>query len=660
MGFWDRFEGVFSSYDAAQRVLPDPYEPYMATRGIPVMDPGTPLEYLYRAEVERFWREQPNVRKVVDFIARSVASIPLHTFERVSDDERRRVTMHPLPTLLGAPRPGVGPFRFWHAVLSDSLLYDKFCVIKAPTNAGMELIHVPSWRLNFKVDELRRVVAIRYWIGDQLALRNDDQREQWVDIPLEAAVYDYGYAPASAGLSPLHTLSTVLKETSDAIAYRDKVWANGPRVPAYVHRPHEAPEWDEGARTRFMTGLRDYRMNQSRAGGWPLFEDGMELRTVDLVTSKDMLDLEGRKLAGEEVATSYHIAPELIGIRPGNFSNLRELRQTLYRDALGPYIDAWTQAINTQLVPDLAGTRRLYVDPHLDAKLRGSFEEQATTATTLVGAPVMTRNEYRARNNMPPIEGGDELVTPMNVTEGGLANPRDTGEQNRVPGGPEREEPKAAPRSKATPADSDLDKHARVVKRFFERQGRDVLKRIEAGDAEWWDGERWDGELADVLLSLHLTTSSAAGRAELSRLGLDTDEYDEPRTIAFLREAARLSAGSINASTQESVAAARDDEDADPATVFENEGRPAEIAMTVATFAAGFGTVEAVRQRGGGGATKTWRVNSSNPRASHKRLNGETVDLDDDFSNGLPWPGAMGSDADESAGCRCSIEINLP
>ncbi|WP_344089172.1 hypothetical protein, partial [Luedemannella helvata] len=35
-------------------------------------------------------------------------------------------------------------------------------------------------------------------------------------------------------------------------------------------------------------------------------------------------------------------------------------------------------------------------------------------------------NETRARNNLSAIEGGDSLITPMNVTEGGLASPRDT------------------------------------------------------------------------------------------------------------------------------------------------------------------------------------------------------------------------------------------
>ena len=81
-------------------------------------------------------------------------------------------------------------------------------------------------------------------------------------------------------------------------------------------------------------------------------------------------------------------------------------------------------------------------------------------------------------------------------------------------------------------------------------------------------------------------------------------------------------------------------------------------AVSLTSFAAGFGTVEAARQHSSG-ASKTWRVTSSNPRSSHAAMDGETVPLDETFSNGLMWPGALG-DPDEVAGCQCELDINIP
>lgn len=67
----------------------------------------------------------------------------------------------------------------------------------------------------------------------------------------------------------------------------------------------------------------------------------------------------------------------------------------------------------------------LRVRPQLQA-LTASFEEQASVLQSSVGGPWMLRNEARARMNLPALPGADELIVPLNVTEGGLASPNDT------------------------------------------------------------------------------------------------------------------------------------------------------------------------------------------------------------------------------------------
>jgi hypothetical protein len=81
-----------------------------------------------------------------------------------------------------------------------------------------------------------------------------------------------------------------------------------------------------------------------------------------------------------------------------------------------------------------------------------------------------------------------------------------------------------------------------------------------------------------------------------------------------------------------------------------------EIAASQVTSLSGFGQTEAVRSAGGG-ATKTWRTTSSSPRPAHRRMDGETVSLDDRFSNGGMWPGDSRLDDAQRAGCKCAVEI---
>lgn len=657
-GFWSRMLGI-DSYDAAQRVLNEPFEPFISTAGIPVMDPGSPLSLYGRAAVETFWRHQPALRKVVGFVARNVASIPLHTHERVSDTDRRRVTDHPLPRVLSRPQPGRGAFRFWESVISDGLLYDRWAVLKDWQDDGsLRLRHIPSWRLYLSTDEFNEVVAAYMWVNDQEPLSTEDSG--WIKLDLDQLIYDHGYAPRTAGLSPVDTLKELLEESAESVQYRRDAWNNGGRATQYIKRPMDA-QWTPEQRQRFVEGLRKFMKGGSGAGGTMLLEDGMEMDSVPFMSPADALDLQGRELTNVEVSSAFHVSPELIGARPGNFSNVDAFRQNLYRDSLGPYITAWEQAINVGLTDDLAGDRNLYVEANVEAKLRGSFQEQAQVMQSATGAPWMTRNEARAMQNRPPVPGGDQLVTPLNVLVGGQASPRDSGSQNRTAS-------KNTPiQEKAGPPVTHQQKAEQVIADFFAKQRRSVVSRLGANDIDWWDGDRWDEDLSAQILGLYLLTSTAAGRETLESIGIDPDNYDEPRTMAFLQKAARQSAESMNLATRQALEDAMtvDPDAEDPLDPLDSanhvfdvaeESRALEAGLTIATFAAGFGAVEAARQQTPR-ARKRWVVTSSNPRASHAAMHGEEVPVDDVFSNGLRWPGAYNGDPDETAGCMCELEI---
>lgn len=54
-------------------------------------------------------------------------------------------------------------------------------------------------------------------------------------------------------------------------------------------------------------------------------------------------------------------------------------------------------------------------------------------------------------------------------------------------------------------------------------------------------------------------------------------------------------------------------------------------------------------------ATKDGRT-----RRNHQRLDGETVDWDEDFSNGLRFPGDPSGKPDQTYNCRCSVRTEVP
>jgi Phage portal protein len=364
---------------------------------------------------------------------------------------------------------------------------------------------------------------------------------------------------------------------------------------------------------------------------------------------------------------------------------VREFRRMLYGDTLGPWLSQLEDRINGFLLPKIEqNPADLYVEFNINEKLQGSFEEQAQVASMAVGGPYMTRNEYRARQNLPPIDGADELIVPMNVTEGGQPSPQTpvlSAPPMRLtapgrPWGTQRAARAHSPAGKTMATQSQHDKTVAVLTRFYERQGRVVLSQLntksrafKAGDS-WWNAERWNKELSSDLLEVSLPVSTEIGSDAIADLTTEM-KYDTERTVPFLSKVMDQRAESMNAATKDQLDAAleaqaeadaEDEEALSPEDVYSDDaiGFRSEVgAATILTTVAGFAMAEAGQQAApGGGAMKTWVVTSSNSR--HPEMDGETVPVEDTFSNGAQWPGDAALGPDDTAGCECELEISIP
>lgn len=271
----------------------------------------------------------------------------------------------------------------------------------------------------------------------------------------------------------------------------------------------------------------------------------------------------------------------------------------------------------------------------------------------------MTRNEARADNNLPPVEGGDELIVPLNVVEGGQASPQDT--HMETYSGPAEVKARQE-RVNASPTDEEVDAMTEVLSKFFKRQADAVLPKMGAKAANWWNEKRWNDELADDIEPILDDVADRHGKAVAKRLGI---KYSPEFTRAYLRAMAEGRAAAINTSTREKLEAAQqsDDEEDTPQHVFDLRVgvQAALIGGSLALAAASWAAMsEAPAQAAAQGVEpkieKVW-VTGDNPRESHAAMDGEQVPIDEPFSNGAMWPGDDNLDPDESCGCNCTTEV---
>lgn len=277
----------------------------------------------------------------------------------------------------------------------------------------------------------------------------------------------------------------------------------------------------------------------------------------------------------------------------------------------------------------------------------------------------MTRNEARADNNLPPIDGGDELIVPLNVVAGGQASPQDT---HMNQNSDEVEIKKIVPSHRKDTAQTIMIKGkadeeedaemAEILKRFFQRQGKSVLPKIGAG-GEWWDEERWNTELADDLEPLIVAIADKHGKDAADVMDV---EYVIEITRKYLRKLAEGRARMINTKTREKLEEAVEDEEQDPADVFKTREDRDSISWgsSITSAVASWAVIEAAHQAERQGFTrrveKQWDT-GPNARDSHAAMNGQRVPIDSNFSNGAYWPGDDNLPLGEVCGCNCSTSV---
>lgn len=591
---------------------------------------------------EELWRTQPHLRTVVDFLARSVSQIGLQAFERKAAGDRRRLDpSEPLGAWVQEPSPRMGMISLLDRLVHDLAIWDRFCAIKVRDRFDrIWLQPVPAKMWTPLATDWTGLAGVK--IGRDKILTPDQVVAFW------------GYSPESlaTGTSPIESLKQLLAGHEAAEIARESFWTTGAQVRGVIERPLDAPPISDEGLQRLRHDWDGRYSGPTSAGRTPLLEDGMTFRPVT-VDAKSSQYLETRKLTREEVAAAYFVPAPFVGVLDhATFSNVVEQHKQLYQDTLGPWLRRIEQEFERQLVrPDFSPEQ--YLDFNEAERLRGTLEERAAVISTAVGGPWLTRNEARSMENRPPVDGGDELITPMNVTAGGQASPQ-SGKAGPLHTKSIGTKADPAPEPVRVAADPDLsDTLTEAMTAHAERFAQwAASKRGAKADASA-DTKRWVSELvADIGDTIQEIGATAAApiAAEFGLKG-----WDPVILAAYLTERTKGAAESLQLALEDIVDGL--DGDATGAdTINAVDGHDtAGFAGAVAVGVAMWAAVDTASR--GDGAVKSWSVTSANPRASHAAMAGETVPLDSSFSIGLRWPRDADGSADETCGCTCEMDI---
>ncbi len=588
------------------------------------------------------YRTQPAVRTTIDYIARNAAQLPLKLFERISDDNRESRSEHPAAQTMRHPYQNVPPKRWIFNFIADFLLYDNAYAIKFDNAGGTRtLVRVPPHMVGI-------VSSSKFSLdGYRIHRENGTTYPEIGVLSPENLIHWVGYNPDDprVGLSQLETLRETLAEEAAAVTASTELLKSGLQKNGWVYRPLEAPDWGTAGREHFEQDLYNRVTGSSKR--WPVLEEGMEIRDLG-VTPKDAEMLEGRRFTKETVAAEYGLE----NVPPQD----EEERKQFHSDVLAPLVEDLAEVLDENLLRAEYAADDLYFEFDLNEKLRGDPIQRFQAITAAVGAPWLLRNEARAMENRPPVDGGDDLIVPLNVIEEGPdspARPAPNVMPIQDPNGPMQDgSHRESARKPETKALFLRRREAQVQRRrsyaadleatrnrLLARQEGAFRAKASVPESRW---RTWNQEFADDLEVEIRRIVEREGDLTAQRLGQLA--FDARVTTNYVRAMAEGIAEQTNAVTRAQLA-----ETDDVAATFDSRrSESAAWALSTASSGIGFAQAEAAKQDSSP-RMKTWVVVSDN--SAHPEMDGETVPLDQPFSNGSYGPPA------EHPGCECLMEV---
>jgi HK97 family phage portal protein len=345
------------------------------------------------------------VHASVSVISKTVASLPLHVYERTSTGKQRAVA-HPLYELLHAsPNAWQTSFEFrsmmqWNLCLRGNAFA---LIVWADRDRVLELIPLHPDRMTVgQLDDL--TLTYEY-------LRPNGAR---VVFPAEEILHIRGLSSDGIlGRSVISDARDVIGIAQATQEYAGRLFKNDATPGVVIQSPK--PLGKEAA-ARLRDSWNDAFAGSGNARRTAVLEDGLTVEKLSM-TADDAQFLETRKFTRSEIAGLFGVPAHLIGdLERSTFSNIEHQGIEFATHCIRPWVVNWEQAIARAL---LTAPRKYFAEFNLDALTRGDLKSRYDAYAIGRNWGWLSANDIRALENMNAIDGGDTYLQPLNMQRAG-------------------------------------------------------------------------------------------------------------------------------------------------------------------------------------------------------------------------------------------------
>ena len=333
----------------------------------------------------------PSIWSAVNFLAGTMAGLPLHVYRRTADG-RARVTTDVAPILNETANDGMSSFE-WLKYTFEQVFTGGRAVTYIERAANGRVINL--WPLDPAKIRVER--------------KNDGRKIYKYDTRTYLAneVIDIPFMLKSNGVdsrSPIMTNKDAIGMAIAASRYGSKAFQKGGIPPTVLQGPFQSGAAAKRASDDVAKTMAALANEQRSVMALPL---GHELKPVGF-NPEQMQLLELQRFSIEQIARIYSLPPVFLqDLTHGTFSNTEQQDLHFVKHTVKRWVEQTEAEINLKIFG--RGSNR-YAEFNVDGLLRGDFKTRMEAHATSIQNGIRTPNEVRDIENLEPLPEGNSLM----------------------------------------------------------------------------------------------------------------------------------------------------------------------------------------------------------------------------------------------------------
>ena len=349
------------------------------------------------------------VHRSVNLISSAAASVPwkLHLKKK---DKYVEIHDHEILNLLHRPNPMTSGANFFQNLYAYKLISGNAFIyaLTKQSSHPFELHLLRPDRVKIEPGSGGVPKCYKYEVGDkEIKFPVDKITAKSLVLHLKS----FNPLDENNGLSPLSSCAFSVDQHNESLKWNLAMLKNAARPSGALvlkSKNRDQEFLTEAQYENIKAQLNDVYCSSQNVGKPILLQGGIEWQELSL-SPKDMDFLQAKHSAARDIALSFGVPPQLLGI-PGDstFNNMQEARLALWEETILPILDHIADELNNWLIPMFDQDLMLYYD--IDQISALSLRREKIWAK-IDKASFLTINEKRKEVGFSPIEEGNKLCS---------------------------------------------------------------------------------------------------------------------------------------------------------------------------------------------------------------------------------------------------------